>query len=389
MYDENNNPITSNADKTGIRLILKRSENHSYVVKSCILTEIFDNYSNNYNNNKISSSTGQNFTTPKYERPKRMAAEKAKLNFLQNGEIRVKEPAEPISKTSASIKRTKSTPVGSSVKNKISKLYADDENHSNEPQFFKPEEVIKNDKEKYVISKPDVLVFHSLPLMVASIENGNNAVHTVGGFYLHLYRSYFSPCILCVQCKKFFSTTDFVKHFHFKEDELSTDSEYGDEVNDLDKILARKLANRRKKSYKILPYKKDEKSKEIQLELNKEQLETWKKFQERHAQFASSKLVQNSSTKADQPDRQKQLKDEKDSSKKKKFKRKYSNLDDSTDDEEGDENKENINLNSTVSSSAYKQFIKLKINNSISNSSKKIVASFAEPNLSEEEEENY
>lgn len=150
-----------------------------------------------------------------------------------------------------------------------------------------------------------------MPFPIALVEDKTNIVHTKALLLIHLYRSYSSPCIICVLCKQFFSINEFSKHFHLSDEDLLDDDDDIDDDEDNDdmdedshnidedvgtgtaerrvskdktgaghfdwnQIREKKLSALRKKSYKILPYCLNRNN-----ELNEDQLKTWKIFGER------------------------------------------------------------------------------------------------------------
>lgn len=145
--------------------------------------------------------------------------------------------------------------------------------------------------------QPRVKITHSIPFPIALVEDKTNIVHTKALLLIHLYKSYSSPCIICVLCKRFFSINEFSKHFHLSDEDLldkddEESSNNDDETNDdqrkprdrasyteadWQQIRERRLSSLKKKSYKILPYCLNKNN-----ELNEDQLKIWKIFGERY-----------------------------------------------------------------------------------------------------------
>ena len=135
--------------------------------------------------------------------------------------------------------------------------------------------------------QPKILINHSIPFPVALVEDKSNIVHTKALLFMHLFRSYAAPCIVCVLCKHFFSISEFTKHFHINDEDLSSDSEL-DSSNEIDLALLkqRKLASLRKKQLKLLPYSIGANN---SFKLNEEKIKFWKLFTERFMLFKQNK----------------------------------------------------------------------------------------------------
>lgn len=170
----------------------------------------------------------------------------------------------------------------------------------NEQIPFEPSDLVEKDDElvaHILKNQPRVKITHSIPFPIALVEDKTNIVHTKALLLIHLYKSFSSPCIICVLCKCFFSINDFSKHFHLSEEDLFDEDDEEDEethgnitddskpidaqkkthVNlNLEQRREKKLAELRKKSFKILPYCLNKNN-----ELNEDQLKIWKIFGER------------------------------------------------------------------------------------------------------------
>lgn len=164
--------------------------------------------------------------------------------------------------------------------------------------FNESELVSKNDDysaSKIIQNGSKVIVNHSIPFPIALVEDKTNIVHTKALLLIHLYKSYQSPCIICVLCKCFFSISDFSKHFHITQEDL-LDDEDDDELMDttfvsIEERKNRKLAKLRKKTYKILPYCLNKNN-----ELNEHQLKTWKLFSDRFNNFKKLRATVSTTT---------------------------------------------------------------------------------------------
>lgn len=169
----------------------------------------------------------------------------------------------------------------------------------NEKIPFEPSDLVEKDDElvaHILKNQPRVKITHSIPFPIALVEDKTNIVHTKALLLIHLYKSFSSPCIICVLCKCFFSINDFSKHFHLSEEDLEDDEEEDEETHEnitdgskpidaqkkphanlnLEQRREKKLAELRKKSFKILPYCLNKNN-----ELNEDQLKIWKIFGER------------------------------------------------------------------------------------------------------------
>lgn len=133
--------------------------------------------------------------------------------------------------------------------------------------------------------QPRVKITHSIPFPIALVEDKTNIVHTKALLLIHLYKSYSSPCIICVLCRRFFSINEFSKHFHLSDEDLLDEEDLEEEKGrdkvdnlqlDWQQIREKKLNALKKKSYKILPYCLNKNN-----ELNQDQLKIWKTFGER------------------------------------------------------------------------------------------------------------
>ena len=137
-----------------------------------------------------------------------------------------------------------------------------------EDKPFLESEIVKITAEEAVFimnNQPTTVLNHSLPLHIALVEDQTNIVCTKAVLFIHLFKSFDSPCIGCPPCKSFLTTTEFSKHIHPDEDE---------EGDDDDEQL-------HKKSYKILPYNQDK--------LSESDLSTWKLFGKRFGLFKQRK----------------------------------------------------------------------------------------------------
>lgn len=168
---------------------------------------------------------------------------------------------------------------------------------------FEESDLVEKDEELIahtLAHQPKVKITHSIPFPIALVEDKTNIVHTKALLLIHLYKSYSSPCIICVLCKRFFSINEFSKHFHLSDEDLLDEEDADDDANNNDdecnprkhrdknaftqaeweQIRERRLGSLKKKSYKILPYCLNKNN-----ELNEDQLKIWKIFGERYIVF--------------------------------------------------------------------------------------------------------
>ncbi len=164
----------------------------------------------------------------------------------------------------------------------------------NEKEFFH-DEIEKYDAKNHILKDVNIMINHSIPFPIALVEDLTNIVATKALLLLHLFRSYASPCIICVLCKRFFNIGDFTKHFHVTNEDLSSSpsSSSSDEQGN-EKLSSkistetrklRKIDDLRKKSFKILPYSIH--GNNSNLDVN--QIRVWKLFSERFAYFKEQK----------------------------------------------------------------------------------------------------
>ena len=136
-----------------------------------------------------------------------------------------------------------------------------------EDKPFLESEIVKITAEEAVFimsNQPTAVLNHSLPLHIALVEDQTNIVCTKAVLFIHLFKSFDSPCIGCPLCKSFLTTTEFSKHIHPDEDEEGDDDDQS-----------------HTKSYKILPYNQDK--------LSESDLSTWKLFGKRFGMFKQRK----------------------------------------------------------------------------------------------------
>ena len=149
---------------------------------------------------------------------------------------------------------------------------------------FRPSEILKYEKQMHTLKQPCIKVIHSVPFLVALCENTTNIVYTKAILLMHLHQSYTSPCIMCVLCKSYFNISEFSKHFHLCDDDLSSDSEFDErDPDEIPKVREKKMAKLKKNQYKVMPYCTGDNK------LSEDQLKVWKQFRERHEFFKQQK----------------------------------------------------------------------------------------------------
>ena len=147
-----------------------------------------------------------------------------------------------------------------------------------EAEFETSEIFHMNDQEKQRIirNQPNVVINHSKPFPIALVEDKTNVVYTKALLFLHLFRSYLCPCILCPSCNKILNVSEFSKHLHIDQiDDDEEEEEEGSSTDDSSSSISdsfefkssaerenfrakrkkeKKYVKLIKKSFKILPY---------------------------------------------------------------------------------------------------------------------------------------
>ena len=252
---------------TGLKLVLKRRPDDIYEVKSLELNGTLIDQ----NNNTILDTA----------RPKRAAAQKVRFIFSDEekdcNEFQNSKSKRPRSLTHPETKKP------NEKKNNLSYADLDDsdredrENHPAPVQpVIKPKPIQKKVIKKIAPSKPKpvtlpqckeilepihisetrkvtyldliaiirrqpvVSLNHSQPFPIALIDNRSNTIRTAAVLFIHLFRTYNSPCIHCTLCRDFMAVIDFQDHIHNRDDDEDDDDE---ENNDS------------KSKHTIIPYK--------------------------------------------------------------------------------------------------------------------------------------
>lgn len=161
-----------------------------------------------------------------------------------------------------------------------SKTKSDPSDHSSSVKFratsdnsFSKEELIKStllEKHQILNKQPVVIMEHSKPFPIALVESETNIVETKAVLFMHLFQSLSSPCIGCPECSDFMTCGEFSKHIHIDDDD--------------DEGLPELKKPKALKSYKILPYRMNEDE-----ELSENDMNIWRKFGKRCAQFKHDK----------------------------------------------------------------------------------------------------
>lgn len=151
---------------------------------------------------------------------------------------------------------------------------------------FHPSEIIRrnfSEKVKIVLHQPKVHLKTSRPFQIVLVESKSNIICTKALLYIHLFQSYTAQCITCLTCGDYLTIGEFSKHLHQGEDDDDED-----------------FAERLKQTFKVLPYRGKDK-----LELNEDDLETWKLFGIRYAKFKQEHLARLKQQKEDEVQKQK------------------------------------------------------------------------------------
>ncbi len=336
IVDENSSS-SSTVPKLGLKLVLKRHSGDKYEVKT-----------NNPNYTPLSASTSLLINTPNTDilssrRPKREAARKVKFTFseseydlddipirkksrLTTQSLNTQQPTPPSASNNYILKQQNkkqqninyktSTKTTTNINNNV-KIVISESNNTITPLLptpppppqptqikFERSDLVPcsiDDKISIIKEQPFILIKQSKPFPIALVEDKTNVVYTKALLFLHLFKSYSSQCIYCPWCRLFLSVGEFSKHLHLEdldeeedeEDEssssysdLSSNEEQDEQEDKYKKKQLKKLNKLKQKSFKILPYctnlQQDGDDK-----LSESDIQTWKTFGSRFAQFKS------------------------------------------------------------------------------------------------------
>ena len=348
VVDENSSSSSSTMPKLGLKLVLKRHSGDKYEVKSnnnpnsTPLSASTSLLNNTPNTDHLLSSS---------RRPKREAARKVKFTFSESEydlddipirkksrqSIQDQKTTMPVVSTNHILKQQNkkqpninyktTTNTTTNINNNV-KIVISESKVNTTPSLLTPTQPALvpqptppppppvqtkfersdlvscsiDDKIAIMKEQPFILIKQSKPFPIALVEDKTNVVYTKALLFLHLFKSYSSQCIYCPWCRLFLSVGEFSKHLHpedlDEDDEVdesssscselsSSDNEQDNEnKNKYKKKQLKKLNKLKQKSFKILPYCTN-----LQQDgddrLSESDIQTWKTFGSRFAQFKS------------------------------------------------------------------------------------------------------